>query len=159
MKPKNLNTDALAAPKKRHNRTLLFFLCLGGFLSSVTPLLVLMIVKWDVYTAIPGGSIRLCAGGMFVAALLLYKVMGKAKLPSRLTVFAVALVLSYLLAALLSDLTLILWMSLLGEALDTFLFAPAAKRVRSRIEREKCADATAGRVEELLKNYVGGNKS
>lgn len=140
----------------RKEKTKLFFLCAGGFLSSTLPLIALLIIKWEEYTAIPGGAVRLCFGGGMIVALIALKVLGKIKLPSRITVMAVVLVLVYLLEALLADLTLILWVALIGEAIDTFLFAPFAKRVRERIAIAKQADATADRVEELLKQYVKG---
>ena len=140
----------------KKEKTKLFFLCLGGFLASVLPLLVLLLLKWDKYTAIPGGAVRLCFGGGAVAALILLKVLGKLKLPSRLTVMVIALVLCYLLEALIADLTLILWVAIIGEAVDCFLFAPFAKRTRERIAIAKTADATADRVEELLKQYMKG---
>ena len=131
-----------------------FFLCVGGFLSSILPLLVLMALKWEDYTDIPGGAVRLCFGGVAVAALVAMKVIGKIKLPSRLTVMVIALLLVYLLEALLADLALILWVAIIGEAVDAFLFAPFAKRMREKISIAKQADATADRVEELLKQYV-----
>lgn len=140
----------------RREKRKLFFLCMGGFLFSTMPLLALLAIKWEEYTALPGGAVRLCFGGGAIVALLALKVLGKIKLPSRLTVMAIALVLVYLLEALLTDLSLILWVALIGEAIDTFLFAPFAKRTRERIKIIKQADATADRVEELLKTYVKG---
>ena len=148
--------DAEKKKALRKEKTKLFFLCLGGFLSSTLPLMALLIIKWEEYTAIPGGAVRLCFGGIAIVALIALKVLGKIKLPSRLTVMAIVLVLVYLLEALLADLTLILWVALIGEAIDTFLFSPFAKRVRERIAIAKQADATADRVEELLKQYVKG---
>lgn len=146
MKQKNL--------KLKKDKRKLFFLVLGGFLASTLPLLTLLIIRWEDYTALPGGAVRLCFGGGVIAALILLKVLGKLKLPSRLTVMVVALLLVYLLEAMIADLTLILWVAILGEALDAFLFAPFAKRIRARIAIEKQADATADKVEELLKNYI-----
>lgn len=150
---------ALRKEKKkalRKDKTKLFFLYAGGFLSSTLPLLALLLIKWEEYTAIPGGAVRLCFGGGMIVALIALKVLGKIKLPSRITVMAVLLVLAYLLQALLSDLTLILLVALIGDVIDTFLFAPFAKRVCERIAIAKQADATADRVEELLKQYVKG---
>ncbi len=140
----------------RSEKRKLFFLCAGGFLASILPLVALLILRWEEYTAVPGGAVRLCFGGAAIAALIAMKVLGKLKLPSRLTVMVIALVLVYLLEAMISDLTLILWTAILGEALDTFLFSPFAKRTRERIAIEKQADATADKVEELLKQYVKG---
>ena len=141
----------------RGDRAKLFFLCVGGFLSSTVPLLSLLLIKWEEYvTSVPGGAVRLSLGGGIIAALILLKVLGKLKLPSRLCVMVIALGMVYLLEALLSDLSLILWVATAGEAMDAFLFAPFARRVRERIAIAKQADATADRVEEMLKTYVKG---
>lgn len=135
----------------------LFFLTLGGFVFSVLPLAILLAVKWEEYvTAVPGGAIRLSLGGGMIAVLILLKVLGKLKLPSRLCVMVIALAAVYLLEAVLADMSLILWMAIIGEATDAFLFAPFARRVRERIGVMKQADATADKVEELLKTYMKG---
>lgn len=158
--PKHEKTAEKEEKKKSKNqllktyRTKLFFLCMGGFLASTVPLLSLLVIKWEEYTAIPGGAVRLCFGGAAIVALIVLKVAGKIKLPSRLTVMAIGLVLVYLLEALLADLTLILWVALIGEAVDSFLFAPFAKRSREKIKIAKQADATADRIEELFKEYM-----
>ena len=150
--------------KEKKKRTLagerakLVFLCIGGFLASTLPLMALLLLKWDVYVgSVPGGAIKLSLGAGILVGLLLLKVLGKCKLPSRLCVMAIALVMVYLLEALLCDLSLILWAATAGEAVDAFLFAPFAKRVRTRIGIMKQADATADRVEEMLKTYIKGD--
>ena len=141
----------------KKEKTKLFFLVVGGFLASVVPLLVLLAIKWEEYvTSVPGGAVRLSLGGGMIVALILLKVLGKLKLPSRLCVMVIALCMVYLLEALLRDLSLVLWVATAGEAVDAFLFAPFARRVRERITIAKQADATADRVEEMLKTYMKG---
>ena len=141
----------------RGERAKLFFLVVGGFLASIIPLASLMVIKWEDYvSAVPGGAVKLSLGGGIIAALVLLKVLGKLRLPSRLCVMVIALVMVYLLEALLQDLSLILWVAIAGEAVDAFLFAPFARRVRERIAIAKQADATADRVEEMLKTYMKG---
>ena len=153
---KDSKTDAKSTLKKEKRK--LGFLCMGGFLASVLPLFSLLILRWDTYTSVPGGAVRLCFGGAVIALLILLKVLGKIKLPSRLCVMGVCLVLVYLLEGLLADLTLILWVALIGEATDALFFAPLAKKTRKRIEVACQADATADRVEELLRTYTGGKR-
>ncbi len=143
-------------PTLRGEKTKYFFLCMFGFFSSTLPLAALLGMKWDAYTAEPGSGIKLGFGAVAILILMVLKVLGKLKLPSRVTVMAIALVIVYLLEALLADLTLILFVSTIGEAVDSFLFSPFAKRCRERIDRMKQADATADRVEELLKQYTKG---
>lgn len=151
-KPQNKRKPTLGG-----ERTKLFFLTLFGFLFSILPLAILFALRWEDYvTSVPGGAIRLSLGGGMIAVLILLKVLGKLKLPSRLCVMALSLVAVYLLEAVLRDLALVLWMATLGEAVDAFLFAPLIKRTRKSISIMQQADATADRVEELLKTYVKG---
>lgn len=149
-----MRTKTAASIRREKRRVIL--LSVLGFLATLLPLLSLLLLRWERYTAVSGGALRLCLGGGVIALLMLLKVMGKLKLPSRLTVFALSLVLVYLLEALIADLSLILWMAMLGEALDAFLFAPLLRRARERLGRLRQADVTADAVEELLKNYRGG---
>ena len=155
MENKSKKTDS-KKPTLRGEKTKHFFLCMFGFLASTLPLAALLCMKWEEYTAEPGSGIKLCFGAVAIVILLALKVLGKLKLPSRVTVMAISLVIVYLLEALLADLTLILFVATIGEAVDAFLFAPFAKRCRARIDRMKQADATADRVEELLKQYTKG---
>ena len=155
----NANESKKTDSKKhtlRGEKAKYFFLCMFGFLSSTVPLAALLGMKWDEYTAEPGSGIKLCFGAVMIAVLLALKVLGKLKLPSRFTTMVISLILVYLLEALLADLTLILPVATVGEAVDAFIFAPFAKRCKERIGRMKQADATADRVEELLKQYSKG---
>ena len=152
-----MNEKEKKRPSLKKEKAKLGFLVIGGFLSSVLPLAILLLYKWEEYvTSVPGGAVRLSLGGGMIVALILLKVLGKLKLPSRLCVMAVSLCMVYLLEALLADLSLILWVATAGEAVDAFLFAPFARRVRERISIAKQADATADRVEEMLKTYMKG---
>lgn len=148
-------TVSVAAALRRERVRLALF-SLGGFLSAFLPLATLLLLRWERYTAVPAGGVRLTLGGLVIALLLLLGVLGKLKLPSRPTVLAVALALSYLLEAVLAELSLILWVALFGEALDAFLFTPLIRRSRARIERLATANATADAVGELLKMHTGG---
>ena len=143
--------------KARRERLRIALLTVGGFLFSVLPLASLLLLRWERYTALPAGGVRLSVGGIFIALLLLLKVMGKLKLPSRLTVMTVALILAYLLEALLCDLTLVLWAALIGEALDTLVFSPLLTRARARLSRLTQADATADALASAL-NFAQGRK-
>lgn len=139
----------------RRERWRIALLTVGGFLASVAPPATLLLLRWDRYTAIPAGGVRLTVGGILIAAMLLLKVMGKLKLPSRMTVMAIALILSYLLEALLSDLSLVLWAALIGEALDALVSSPLLSRARARLERLEQADVTAVAMESLLHSNQG----
>lgn len=137
------------------NKIKLFFVSVGGFLVSVAPLVLALTLRFDQYVQSTAAGWRLGTGGMIVAVLILLKVLGRLKLPSHVTTVAVVMLLSWLLAPLLSDLTYLCAMYLLGDCLDLLLFRRTARRLREAIAAERQADATAGRVEELLKNYMG----
>ena len=136
------------------NKIKLFLVTVGGFLVSVTPLFVSVFINWDRYVQSTAAGWRLGAGGLIVAVLMLLKVMGRFKLPSHVTTVAVLMLLSWLLSPILQDLTRLCAAYLLGEVLELLLFRRAAKRLREQIAAERQADATAGRVEALLKTYM-----
>lgn len=137
----------------------LFFLHLGGFLFSVAPLGTVLAVNWNDYTKNVSATFKLTAGGLIVAVLILLKVLGKLKLPGSITTTTVALALSWLLAAVLEDLSVLLLAYLIGEIIDTVFFEKKAAVLREKLKMEKQADTTAERVEELLKIYVGGGRT
>jgi hypothetical protein len=43
-----------------------------------------------------------------------------------------------------------------GEVIDVLIFTPWIARVEKKILIEETADATAGKVEEILQQYIGG---
>ena len=148
MRENRVMTVAKRILRERVRRTLLLT---GGFLASVLPLAVLFVLRWDRYTALPGGALRLTLGGGMILILLLLKVLGMIRLPSRLTVMVITLVMVYLLKGLLDDLTVILWAAILGEAVDTVIFSPLARAAEARLVRLRQADVTACAVREMMK--------
>lgn len=106
----------------------------GGFLASSLPLVGLLLARWEHYVQVPLGGVRLCFGGGVIVLLLWKKAMGKLRMPRRATVLVLALALSYLLEAMLSELPRILWAALAGELADAWLFARPAARLRARLE-------------------------
>ena len=125
-----------------------------SFLATTLPLAVLFLSRIDRYIAVPAGGVRLAVGGGLIAVLLALKVLGKLRMPSRLTAFAVALLLCYLLEAVLSDLSLILWAALIGEVLDAWILSPWVKRTRDRLARARQASDTADAIGEVLRKYA-----
>lgn len=138
------------------NKMKLFLMECGGFLASVIPLAVVFFLNLDRYVQSTRDGWKLGFGGMIVAVLILLKVLGKLRLPSHITTVAVVTLLSWLLSSLLKDLTLLCAAYLVGEILDALIFRRTAKRLREAIQMEKQADATASRVEDLLKTYING---
>ena len=137
----------------RRARLCVRLLTAGSFLSATLPLSVLFVLRWESYTAIPAGGVRLAAGGVLIAVLLFLAVLGKLRIPSRLTLTAAALCLTYLLEGVLPELSLILWVMLGGMAVETFVFSPMLRRARERLAILGQSDATADAVGELLRRY------
>lgn len=130
----------------------------GGFLASVLPLSVILALNWDRYVQSYAAGVKLLTGGLILVILLSLKVLAKLRIPSSVTAITVVMLLSYLLQAILSDLTLLCGAYLVGEILDLILFRRRAKALREALMAERAADATAGRVEELLKTYIGNGR-
>jgi len=136
----------------------LFLLQFFGFLVSVGPLAIAFFCNWNRYVTTPTQAVKLGVGGGIVVVLILIKVLGKLKISSSVTVVTVVMVLSYLLQALLADLTFLCGMYLVGEVIDKIFFERSAKRLREQIRIESQADATADRVENLFKTYIGNGR-
>lgn len=128
----------------------------GSFFASVLPLGAVVLSRGNTYAPTMGEAIKLSAGGVIALILLLLKVLGKLKMPRRVTVFAMVFVMSYLLAPVLSDLMLLSGAALGGELLDEIVFCRLIAKVEKKIALEENASATAGKVEEVLQNYMGG---
>ena len=136
----------------------LFWLTVGGFFASVTPLLAVLVANRARYFSTSTDSVKLCFGGGIVAVLLFLKVIGRLKIPGDATVVGVVMLLSYLLAPVLDDLTLLCGAYLVGSLAEMIAFRRPAKRLREKMKMNAQADTTAGRVENLLKNYIGNGR-
>ena len=101
------------------------------------------------YISTPADAIRLTAGGLIVALILLLKILGKLKIPSRITVFSFVFVLSYLLNPLIRDICILSFLALLGEGLDMILGA-FIKREREKEATEKIAKETVTKLEKII---------
>ena len=137
----------------------LAMLYIGSFLVTVLPVATLLALNWGKYTGYTlGGNIRLGAGAIIALAIVALKLIGKLKMPRRVVLFAIVCGLSYLLAPLLDDLFLLSAAALVGEVADWAFFQTGIKRIRERITVEKSSDATADKMEEVLKKYMPGEK-
>ena len=128
----------------------------ASFLTMLTPLAVVMILKWDTYTAYSiGGTVKLCVGGVLAVIFTALMLAGKLKMPGSVALAAGIFGFAWLMEAILNDLLLLSGMFLLGETIDFLFFQTALKRMREQMQAERTADATAERVEQLMKQYVG----
>ena len=133
-----------------------FWLVVCSFLASIIPLGLVVWMHRDEYIATVGQAVKLSIGGIIVAILLLLKIIGKLKMPRRVTAFAMIFILSWLLAAVLQDLMLLSGAALFGEVVDEIFFRRSIKRLDERIHMEKSADVTVQKMEQMMQKYVGG---
>lgn len=143
---------------KKKLRVRLIFLYIGSFLASIAPLLVILIIRWNKYVETPGDTVKLCFGGIILLFFVFMKVIGKLKVPSRVILFAVVFLLSFLLDKLLADMLLLSGMALAGELLDLLCFQWVIRKIKQKLLIEKTADATSEKVEELFKKYSGSGR-
>lgn len=133
-----------------------FWLVVFSFLASIIPLGIVVWMHRDEYIATVGQAVKLSIGGIIVAILLLLKIIGKLKMPRRVTAFAMIFILSWLLAVVLQDLMLLSGAALIGEVVDEIFFRRSIKRLDERIHMEKSADVTVQKMEQMMQKYVGG---
>ena len=133
----------------------LFFLYIGSFLVSIAPLVTVLWVRWGVYTKKPEDTVKLCIGGLICLLFIFLKVVGKLKMPSRIVLFGVVFALVYLLKAILDDLLLLSGMAFAGEFLDMLFFQRAIRLTKESILIDKTSTATAEKIEEVMKKYIG----
>lgn len=134
----------------------LAFLYIGSFLISIAPLVVVLALNWGDYTKTPGDTVKLCFGGVLALFLIFLKVIGKLKMPRRIVLFGVVFLLVYLLKAVLDDILLLTGMALAGEVIDLLCFQRPIRTTKEKIIIEKTSDATASKVEEVMKKFFIG---
>ncbi|MBO5981359.1 MAG: hypothetical protein J6Q24_02815 [Clostridia bacterium] len=144
--------------KNANYRRRLVLLYITSFIASLLPLLITFIAKREVYFKNISESVKLAIGGIIAVVLLFIKVVGKLKLPGRISFFAILFIMSYLLESVLNDLALLSGMALLGEVADTLLFSAAIKSTKERLIIEKTAGATTEKIEAVLEKIVGGGR-
>lgn len=142
--------------KKSHKRPRLFLLYVLSFLASTLPLGIVFAFNFKTYTETVAQTVKLTFGGILVLVFVVLKVLGKLKMPRRVVFYAFVFVGTWLFEALLEDLLLLSGAALLGEAVDYIVLQPIIARSKAARERDKTANATAEKVEEILDKYIGG---
>ena len=133
----------------------LVFLYIGSFIATVLPLALTIFLKRGEYMNTVGETVKLSAGIIMGGIFLVLKVIGKLKMPRRLALYVIIVVMAYLLAPLLDDLILLGFMAILGELCDILFFRVAIKKTKEQIAMETTTSATADKVEEIIKKYMG----
>lgn len=134
----------------------LVFLYIGSFIATAFPLAVTVFLKRGEYMTTVGETVKLSAGIIIGGIFLLLKVVGKLRMPKRLVLYVIIVLMAYLLAPLLDDLILLGSMAIIGELCDILLFGTAIKKTKEKIVMEENATLTADKVEEVIKKYMGG---
>ena len=122
----------------------------------VLPLIVLIIINWDVYTETPASTVSLGFGMAVTIVSSILKLLNKMPKNIKAVVWAgIVCALSWCLKLLIVDLPIIAtaWFigSLLGE-----IFTPIIKKYEREGNIEDTATATANEVAEKISNIIGG---
>ncbi|MBQ4585113.1 MAG: hypothetical protein IJA82_02765 [Clostridia bacterium] len=128
-------------------------LYLLSFVCSVGPVLIFFFINLERYTKTVPQTVKLSAGGIIVLIIAFLKVIGKLKLPSRMTVFAIVFLLTYLLESVISDIMILSFLALVGEVLDAIV-SIFIKREKQKNTEEKTAQITADVVKKALSGRV-----
>lgn len=106
-----------------------------SYVILVSPVLAVLIAKWDSYTAYVGygGKLKLTAGGVIALALIFMMMLGKLKLPRGVIIAGAVFALTWMLEAILADLKLLSGMFLLGETLYYIFFQTTLRRLGERL--------------------------
>lgn len=140
---------------KKHYKLRLILLRIGSFLASILPLVILMIVKWDTYTATPSKTVKLLAGGVLVAVLIVMNLLHRLKFPNGFVFCVVLLIVLYLLKDLLLDVLIILLLETVGQLIDFLFFSRAIKKTEEARLSQDTADRTVTEMKEVLDEYFG----
>lgn len=134
--------------KKMKNK--LVILTLLSFIVSVLPLACVIGFNWNVYVQTTSDAVKLTCGGVIALFLIFMRVIGKLRIPNKFVLLGSVFLMSYLLQAIIQDLTILSGMALLGEVLDCLLFQTPIKKLREAILIEKTADATSSKIESII---------
>lgn len=130
-------------------RIKIFLLYVLSFLCSIGPVSVFFLINWDRYVQTVPEKIKLSCGIVFLLVIVLLKVMGKLRLPSRAALFGIIFVMCYLLEAIINDLLILSFLALVGELLDAIcqLFLRRAKKKQNN---EELAETVANAINGLV---------
>lgn len=103
---------------------------LSGLLMSITPLSIYVGINWEEYAPTTVETWKLGTGGMIVAVIMALISFGKMGLPKRTFILITALVLVWLMNAILEDILWILIWTLSGVMVDDLAIQPSIERTR-----------------------------
>ena len=97
--------------------------------------------------------VKLTTGLVCLGVIVLLKVMGKLKMPSRAVLFGLVFILCYLMESVLNDLLVFSFLALVGEIMD-MICQVFVKRAKEEKATEKMAQATTAEITKILNGRV-----
>ena len=119
---------------------LLMYIC--SFMCSMAPLVVYVAINHEKYIGVRADALKLSAGGLICAALVLFKILGKLKAPSSTVCLGIFFILSYLLKSITDDLIVL-------SFLEQSIFSSLHKNVSVVPMLNTAADFFLGGTQEL----------
>lgn len=131
----------------------------GGFLASISPLVTVLILRWDDYVKTVPEGIRLGIGGVILLVMLIMKMKGTLKIQSGTTVALLVLVLSILLDRVLQDVTMLCAAYLAGDIVNVLFFKKKIDEIHEAAKNQKQAQASAEETRKVLQEYIGNGRT
>lgn len=136
----------------------IIFLYIASFFASIGPALIYFLINQDKYIKTVPDKVKISAGIVCIAIIIVLKLAGKLKFNSRVAVFGVIFILTYLLESLLNDILIFSFLALIGEVAD-FVIMIFVKKLKTQLIIDKSASAnaqaTANEMEKVFERLSG----
>lgn len=128
-------------------------LYLLSFVLSIGPVAVYFLMNMDRYVKTVSDKVKITVGIALLLIIVVLKVLGKLKVPSRAVLFGIVFILSYLLSSIINDLIVFSFLALLGEIMDSAcqIFIT---REKENLRATSTAKKTALEVQRVLNGRV-----
>ena len=127
----------------------------GGIVTSLLPLIVVIIINWNDYVMAAGGQTwKLTIGGTMAVGMIAIAMLGKLKMPGLKTFFAILLVIIFLIEPILADLKLLCACALGGQLINGVTFELLAKKYKETMTMEKQADINAKATQKVIEETI-----
>lgn len=128
-------------------------LYLLSFALSIFPVAIYFFLNRERYFVTLPERVKLTTGLVCLGVIVLLKVMGKLKTPSRAVLFGLVFILCYLMESVLNDLLVFSFLALVGEIMD-MICQVFVKRAKEEKATEKMAQATTAEITKILNGRV-----
>lgn len=128
-------------------------LYLLSFALSILPVAIYFFLNRERYFVTLPERVKLTTGLVCLGVIVLLKVMGKLKMPSRAVLFGLVFIMCYLMESVLNDLLVFSFLALVGEIMD-MICQFFIRRAREERIAEKTADKAAEKIERVLNGRV-----